>query len=276
MGKASSAKKVARAARAGGRRSGTAAAARASRSPSAPSSSSACCWSPSPARATRSAPTPTNRPKRGDHWHAAYGVYICDQFVTDVADKGQDDPLGIHTHDDGAHPHPPVQHAGRGRAGHARQVLRPGRRRGHRPTIKLPSADRSTAACTRRARRPAAASRPRSRSSTGRTRSTTADGAKPAKIFTEDFGEHPLHRGPRRLHDRLRARGRRTSRAPPSAAQHRPERPSDVDGAGTGGDRPRAPRARPTPSRRDDRARLGATAPAHAHRRRPPPPTPAG
>lgn len=44
-------------------------------------------------------------PQRGDHWHAAYGVYLCDKFVDPVAD--QNDPLGIHTHADGViHVHP--------------------------------------------------------------------------------------------------------------------------------------------------------------------------
>ena len=107
MGKASSAKKVARAARAGGRRHRPASRNSASRSPSPPSSSSACCSSPSPARATRPPRTRRTAPKRGEHWHAAYGIFICDRFVTNVADKGQDDPLGIHTHEDGlVHIHP--------------------------------------------------------------------------------------------------------------------------------------------------------------------------
>jgi hypothetical protein len=44
-------------------------------------------------------------PRRGDHWHAAYGFYICDHFVPPIAD--QTDPQGIHTHGDGVvHIHP--------------------------------------------------------------------------------------------------------------------------------------------------------------------------
>ena len=41
----------------------------------------------------------------GDHWHAAYGIYICSDFVPPiVSDK---DPRGIHTHGDGVvHIHP--------------------------------------------------------------------------------------------------------------------------------------------------------------------------
>ena len=41
-----------------------------------------------------------------DHWHAAWGVYVCDKFVPDLADVGAD-RLGIHSHGDGlVHIHP--------------------------------------------------------------------------------------------------------------------------------------------------------------------------
>ena len=44
-------------------------------------------------------------PQRGDHWHSAYGFYICDKFLPPIVD--QNDPLGIHTHGDGViHIHP--------------------------------------------------------------------------------------------------------------------------------------------------------------------------
>ena len=40
-----------------------------------------------------------------DHWHAAYGVYLCNEFVPPIQD--QRDPKGIHTHADGIiHIHP--------------------------------------------------------------------------------------------------------------------------------------------------------------------------
>src|SRR5688500_8951767 len=40
------------------------------------------------------------RPKVGeDHWHAAYGIFICDKFVSPFTE--QRDPEGIHTHSDG-------------------------------------------------------------------------------------------------------------------------------------------------------------------------------
>jgi hypothetical protein len=44
-------------------------------------------------------------PQRGDHWHTAYGFYLCDKFLPNILD--QNDPLGIHTHGDGIiHVHP--------------------------------------------------------------------------------------------------------------------------------------------------------------------------
>jgi hypothetical protein len=40
-----------------------------------------------------------------DHWHAAYGIYVCDSFQEPILD--QTDPEGIHTHGDGViHIHP--------------------------------------------------------------------------------------------------------------------------------------------------------------------------
>ncbi|MGI8791711.1 MAG: hypothetical protein ACR2H3_00775 [Acidimicrobiales bacterium] len=46
-----------------------------------------------------------------DHWHAAYGVYLCDDFAEPIAD--QNDPKGIHTHADGIiHIHPFTAAAG--------------------------------------------------------------------------------------------------------------------------------------------------------------------
>src|SRR5438270_7334925 len=55
----------------------------------------------------------SNNPRSGpaprvniDHWHAALGVYLCDQFAPNVKDSGTD-PHGIHTHGDGiVHIHP--------------------------------------------------------------------------------------------------------------------------------------------------------------------------
>lgn len=45
-------------------------------------------------------------PTLGDHWHAAYGIYDCDHFIAPLSDVGQD-TTGLHTHDDGLmHMHP--------------------------------------------------------------------------------------------------------------------------------------------------------------------------
>ncbi len=45
-------------------------------------------------------------PTFGDHWHSAYGVYTCDDFVAPLADQNGD-ANGIHTHEDGLiHIHP--------------------------------------------------------------------------------------------------------------------------------------------------------------------------
>jgi hypothetical protein len=45
-------------------------------------------------------------PRAGvDHWHVAYGLYACDHFLNPITD--QVDPVGIHTHGDGViHVHP--------------------------------------------------------------------------------------------------------------------------------------------------------------------------
>lgn len=101
MGRASSSKKVARAARAAGR----------------PGSGRNWLW---PAAVVvlvalgitlvwvsrGSDEASAEAPTFGDHWHAAYGVYTCDDFVDPLADQNGD-AHGIHTHEDGLiHIHP--------------------------------------------------------------------------------------------------------------------------------------------------------------------------
>jgi hypothetical protein len=55
------------------------------------------------ARVTASAEAPV---ANVDHWHAAYGVYYCDQYLPPIAERPED-PLGIHSHGDGLiHIHP--------------------------------------------------------------------------------------------------------------------------------------------------------------------------
>lgn len=45
-------------------------------------------------------------PKIGDHWHAAYGLYNCNSFIPPLQDE-KSDTTGLHTHDDGLiHMHP--------------------------------------------------------------------------------------------------------------------------------------------------------------------------
>ena len=45
-------------------------------------------------------------PLVGDHWHMAWGVYVCDKYVKLPAATGND-PVGVHTHGDGLiHVHP--------------------------------------------------------------------------------------------------------------------------------------------------------------------------
>lgn len=58
------------------------------------------------ARADRRGSTDTTPPVPGvDHWHAAYGIFVCDKFLTAI--QNTNDPLGIHTHGDGViHIHP--------------------------------------------------------------------------------------------------------------------------------------------------------------------------
>jgi hypothetical protein len=56
----------------------------------------------------------------GDHWHAAYGIYGCDKFLTPIqvqTDEFDGTPIGIHTHGDGAiHIHPYTNAAAGSRA----------------------------------------------------------------------------------------------------------------------------------------------------------------
>jgi hypothetical protein len=100
MGKASSSKKVARAARAAGR----------------PGAKKNYAW-PAAIGAvvilgvllvvlSFGGKSEALAPRVGDHWHAAYGVYDTDHFITPFVDKGEDS-TGIHTHGEGLmHIHP--------------------------------------------------------------------------------------------------------------------------------------------------------------------------
>ena len=37
----------------------------------------------------------------GDHWHAAYGIYICGEYLPNMSVGVDPDPGGIHSHQDG-------------------------------------------------------------------------------------------------------------------------------------------------------------------------------
>lgn len=114
MGKASSAKKVARAARAGGgskRRSGQR---RAYAFPAVIALIVVVGVSGVVvARNNNESAIDTDSPPAvGDHWHDAYGVYLCDHWADPLSDRGPD-RLGIHTHEDGlVHIHPGPAGAG--------------------------------------------------------------------------------------------------------------------------------------------------------------------
>jgi hypothetical protein len=104
MGKASSSKKVARAARAGGRTSGNK-----QRNLLFPGviglivlfGSGLIAFAANDRKSEADIAPVVNE----DHWHAAVGVYICDAF--EPATPTFESPIGIHTHDDGViHIHP--------------------------------------------------------------------------------------------------------------------------------------------------------------------------
>lgn len=55
--------------------------------------------------------TASTPPSLKDHWHVAYGIYICDEFVPALGDKNND-RLGVHSHEDGLiHIHPKSKRA---------------------------------------------------------------------------------------------------------------------------------------------------------------------
>jgi hypothetical protein len=105
MGKASSSKKVARAARAGGRRSAGAR----QRNLLFPGvigliailGTVLIAWAANDRKSEDNIAPVVNE----DHWHSAFGVYICGEFQPDV--ETFESPVGIHTHSDGViHVHP--------------------------------------------------------------------------------------------------------------------------------------------------------------------------
>jgi hypothetical protein len=107
MGKASSAKKVARAARAGGGR----VRGMRQRNIMFPGAITAIIFLGSAlvffAWNDRSTEASSEPPRIGQHWHAAFGFYICDAFQPNLPEFPSDQ-IGIHSHADGVihiHPH---------------------------------------------------------------------------------------------------------------------------------------------------------------------------
>jgi hypothetical protein len=49
-----------------------------------------------PIKAERPRPPDQDEGFPGDHWHVAYGVYVCDRFAPAISNEA--DPRGIHTH----------------------------------------------------------------------------------------------------------------------------------------------------------------------------------
>ena len=108
MGKASSAKKVARAARTGGGRTR-----RGTTSWVWPTlmafvvvlGTAGIVYSRDQRQPDNSRPLAASAGRAGDHWHAAIGFYLCGQFAPDLPEGT--DPLGIHGHGDNVvHIHP--------------------------------------------------------------------------------------------------------------------------------------------------------------------------
>ena len=115
MGKASSSKKVARAASTGGGRTsrgsrpwgwyGAMAAVTLLGSLVLVTSRNERQAASNPLKSEKPRPPDASRNFGGDHWHAALGIYICGEFQPDI--QSDNDPRGIHTHGDGlVHIHP--------------------------------------------------------------------------------------------------------------------------------------------------------------------------
>jgi hypothetical protein len=103
MGKASSSKKVARAARAGGHTSGPR---RQLGYPIAVAAILVVGVLVVVFARSENQEAAAVSPTVGEHWHTAYGVYVCDAFLPALTDQVTD-TTGLHTHGDGiAHIHP--------------------------------------------------------------------------------------------------------------------------------------------------------------------------
>jgi hypothetical protein len=187
MGKASSAKKVARAARAGGRRGGQ------RRQLGFPIAIVAVVvvgllLVTFARQSNQAAADSTNSPKRGEHWHASYGLYICDRFLTNVADKSPDDPLGIHTHEDGLiHIHP-FQNAAAGKQATFDKFFDQVGIKISDSSLKLPSAEPFNGRLYQEGETTCGGKPATLQIVHWKNALKAAEGGKPAKTFTEGLG----------------------------------------------------------------------------------------
>ncbi|MBV9950890.1 MAG: hypothetical protein JO291_02985 [Acidimicrobiia bacterium] len=188
MGKASSAKKVARAARAGGgRRSGQ------RRQLGFPMAIVAVvvvglllivfARQSNQASADNHNPPQPNR----DHWHEAYGLYICDRFLTNVADKGSD-VLGIHTHQDGLiHIHP-FTAAAAGKQATLSKFFQDTGLKVSDSSIKLPAADPFNGRLYKEGETTCGGKPAKVEVVHWKSAIAASTGAKPDKVYTSGFG----------------------------------------------------------------------------------------
>jgi hypothetical protein len=195
MGKASSAKKVARAARAGGtRRPGQ------RRQLGFPLLIAGVVIAGTllvvfarDSREVNAAPR-SQANEESDHWHAALGIYQCDDFILNGTAEGgpfltdvQDDPLGIHTHDDGViHIHPFTDAAG-GRNARMRLFFDDVGVVASDTKVEFPDGtvwDEGETTCTVDGEEVAG----QIILARWNSAQDAADGQRPSEIFTEDFG----------------------------------------------------------------------------------------
>jgi hypothetical protein len=197
MGKASSAKKVARAARAGGtRRPGQ------RRQLGFPLLIAGIVITGTllivfarDSREVNAAPQSQANGEEADHWHAAFGIYQCDSFIFDGTTDGGafltdllDDPLGIHTHQDGViHIHPFTDAAG-GRNARMRIFFDDVGVQVSNSKVEFPDGtvwDEDETTCTVDGEEvPGQIVLARWNNA-----QDAADGQRPSEIFTEDFGD---------------------------------------------------------------------------------------
>lgn len=186
MGKASSAKKVARAARAGGKKTGQ------RRQLGFPMAVIAIVVAGiglvTFAKASGESSDTSTPPQPGDHWHAAYGVYVCDRFIADFSDRGPD-RLGIHTHDDGLlHVHPFSATAG-GRNANLGKFFDQVDLEVSGSEIRLPSGDPFESKTYREGETTCGGEAATVRVAHWNSALEAAQGAKPDKVITDDIAD---------------------------------------------------------------------------------------